>query len=96
VPTELRKLRGAVHPGAPPNCRSRALLFEGVFDLFAGVLEVAFGLVALAFGSEGFVVGRFAELFLNLPVPFSAAFFALSCALTVLPASSRGGPGASV
>jgi len=83
----------AVHT---PNCRTRALLFEGVFDLFASVLEVAFGLVALAFGFEGFVVGRFAELFLNFAGSFLGGVLALSCVLIVLPASSRGGPGASV
>jgi hypothetical protein len=74
------------HDRAELQLSARALLFEGVFDLFAGVFEVAFGLIALAFGFEGFVVGRFAELFLDLPVPFSAALLALSCVLIVLPA----------
>jgi hypothetical protein len=72
------------------------LLFEAVFDFFAGVFEVAFGLVVLAFGFEGFVVGRFARCSLTLPVPFSAAFLALSCVLILLPASSRCGPGGLV
>src|SRR4249920_1947474 len=57
--------------------RDRTLLFEGVFDLFPGVLEVAFGLVALAFGFEGFVVGRFAELFLNFAGSFLGGVFGL-------------------
>jgi hypothetical protein len=45
----IRRVLKAMRSGPHPN----------------GVLEVAFGLVALAFGFEGFVVGRFAELFPN-------------------------------
>ena len=93
VPTGFRKFRG----GSRADCRMRALLFEGVFDLFPASLRLPLAWSRWPSASRDLSSVALPSCSLILPVPFSAAFFGL------VPCTHRGCllliavvPGASV